>query len=354
MDDVEVIRYRYAPAALETLVNDGGIVTNLKLHRWKLLLVPGFVLMQVWWVWRLCRSERVEVIHAHWLVPQGWIAALQRLLPGRKVPFVVTSHGADLFALKGRALNRIKRFVLDRASRATVVSGAMRDTIRDIGGDAGKIVVQPMGVDMQDRFVPWPMTPRSRHELLFVGRLVEKKGLRHLLDALPLVLHEFPQAMLTVAGFGPDEEALKTHVRQLGLCDCVRFIGPVSQDELPRLYQHAALFIAPFVRARSGDEEGLGLVLVEAAACDCPVLAGRVPALKQVLGEGFADMTVDATRPELLAAGVCAVLRDPAWAQARATELRRVLENQFDWAVVAGVYGHVLMSASIEGTNTDA
>ena len=62
MDGVEVVRYRYAPERWETLVNDGGIVTNLKRARWKLLLVPGFVLGQAWVAWRLMRRERVDAV----------------------------------------------------------------------------------------------------------------------------------------------------------------------------------------------------------------------------------------------------------------------------------------------------
>lgn len=147
MDGVEVIRYRYAPAGLETLVNDGSIVTNLALHRWKLLLVPGFVLAQAWRAWWLCRERRIDVVHAHWLVPQGLIAALL----GR--PFLVTSHGADLYALRNKPLQALKRFVLRRA-QAAVVSSAMRDAVGELGADVAKVSVVPMGVDMAERFVP--------------------------------------------------------------------------------------------------------------------------------------------------------------------------------------------------------
>lgn len=143
LDGVEVIRY--APQRLETLVNDGGIVTNLRLARWKLLLVPGFVLAQTWRAWRLIRTRNIDVIHAHWLLPQGLIAALLQSLPGRKVPFVVTSHGADLFALKGRMLQWLKRFVIRRSCAATVVSEAMRQRVREIAPDAARVRVQPIG-----------------------------------------------------------------------------------------------------------------------------------------------------------------------------------------------------------------
>src|SRR5690606_2550209 len=172
MDGVDVIRYRYAPQAWETLVNDGGIVTNLRRAKWKYLLVPGFLLVQVWQAWRLVRRRRVDVIHAHWLIPQGLIAALLQWLPGRKVPFVVTSHGADLYALKGRWLDRIKTFVARRAAAVTVVSTAMHDRMAALDVPVGKVRVLSMGVDLTGRFVPDPSIPRSARNMLFVGRLV--------------------------------------------------------------------------------------------------------------------------------------------------------------------------------------
>ena len=74
MDGVRVVRYRYAPRMLQTLVNNGGIATNLKRSPWKWLLVPTFVLMQYLAGRRMMRERRIDVIHAHWLLPQGLVA----------------------------------------------------------------------------------------------------------------------------------------------------------------------------------------------------------------------------------------------------------------------------------------
>lgn len=343
LDGVEVVRYRYAPEAWETLVNDGGIVTNLRRGKWKVLLVPTFVLAQAWWAWRLLRRERINVIHAHWLLPQGMVAALLQLLPGRVAPFLVTSHGADLYALRGRAMNALKRFVLRRAAAGTVVSWSMRAVLDAIGADVSKIAVQPMGVDMHARFFPDPAVKRSTNEILFVGRLVEKKGLRYLVAAMPAILAAHPAAKLTIAGFGPDESMLRGQVAELGLQDRVAFLGAVPQAELPALYRRAAVFVAPFVQAASGDQEGLGLVLVEAIGCGCPVIAGDVPAV--------ADLPVPAVyvSAESLATAVGKVLAAPGESIAVAEASRVFCMERFSWNAVAKAYVGILERVSHGG-----
>ena len=345
MDGVEVVRYRYAPERWETLVNDGGIVTNLKRARWKLLLVPGFVLGQAWVAWRLMRRERVDVIHAHWLIPQGLIAALLPWLPGRRVSYVVTSHGADLYALKGRLLDGIKRFVARRAAAATVVSSAMRERLATLGVPAAHIHVLPMGVDLSERFTPDPSVPRSQHEILFVGRLVEKKGLRHLIAALPQVLEGVPDAFLTIVGFGPEEAALRQQVHTLGLQAKVHFLGAVAQTRLPALYRRAALFVAPFVQAESGDQEGLPVALMEAVACGCPVVAGDVAGIEDLLGRMKPYICVDARNAEMLASCICSRLIDSSTAGLHAQAVLEEASRRVDWNRIAAGYARLIAQA---------
>lgn len=345
MDGVEVRRYRYAPAALETLVNDGGIVTNLRRTPWKWLLLPGFVLGLLWSAWRAIAREQPAVAHAHWLLPQGLALAVLGLIDRRVPPFLVTSHGADLFALRSAPLQALKRFVARRAAALTVVSAAMREEMSRIGIDASRVAAQPMGVDLAQRFTPDASVQRSRDELLFVGRLVEKKGLRYLIDAMPAILRMHPSAFLTVAGFGPEEAALRQQAERLQLGDKVRFVGAVGQAALPDLYRRAAVFVAPFVQAASGDQEGLGLVLVEAIGCGCPILAGRVPALTDVLGDGFDDMAIDPRDTQAFADRIIALLAAPSATRIRASKLREGIGQRFGWDVVADQYARSLANA---------
>jgi glycosyltransferase involved in cell wall biosynthesis len=337
LDGVRVQRFRYAPLRWQTLVNDGGIVANLRRRPWKYLLVPGFLASLAWSAWRVARRERPQAVHAHWLIPQGVVAAWLAGR-GRRAGLLVTSHGADLFALRARPLRWLKAWVARRADRVTVVSEAMVGELERLGIDRGHVDVRPMGVDLRARFVPDPSVPRSTHELLFVGRLVEKKGLTHLVAALPAVLAQRPDCRLTVAGFGPEEDALRAQCRALGIADRVDFLGPVAQDALPALYRRATVFVAPFVQAASGDAEGLGLVMIEAAGCGCPVVASDLPAVRDVLED-----RVPPGDPAALAAHLLAVLaQSPETRAGRAAALRARLLERFDWQAVAAGYADLL------------
>lgn len=347
IDGVDIHRFRYAPDSLQTLVNDGGIVTNLRRSPWKWLLLPGFFLAQMLSVRREVRRVRPDVVHAHWLIPQGLLMALLSLFDKRMPPFVVTSHGADLYALRGQPWRWLKQFVAQRSSAFTVVSRSMRDELRKQGIDASNVRVEPMGVDLDHRFTPNRDVLRSDTELLFVGRLVEKKGLRYLIDAMPAVLQHLPSVRLKIAGFGPERSALEDQVKVLGLQSRVDFLGPVQQEELPSLYRQAALFVGPFIEAAGGDQEGLGLVTVEAIGCGCPVIVSDLPAVSDVVDDP--SLRVPLADPEALAAAIINELsRDQSERRQRAATRRKKIVSKFDWPARASAYANVLKSVSLQ------
>jgi glycosyltransferase involved in cell wall biosynthesis len=343
MDGVHVRRFRYAPPSLETLVSDGGIVNNLKRRPWKWLLVPGFLIASVISSLRIARTIRPDVVHAHWLIPQGVIAAVLETLLSRSPPFVVTSHGADLFALNGRIPVLAKRLVVGRAALVTAVSNSMAPILLSLGANKDRLAIASMGVDLDDRFVADPTVPRSRHEILFVGRFVEKKGLHLLIAAMPTILRAKPDAHLTVVGFGPEEARCRTLVAQLAIEGRVTFLGPVSQDLLPSLYRRAAVFVAPFVRAADGDQEGLGLVAIEAMGCGCPVVLGDVDAVAEVAQVAGDWAVVTPVVPDTLAAAVLRQMECPSPEKSLGA-----LKARFGWHGVAERYSTWLQQVAMQ------
>jgi glycosyltransferase involved in cell wall biosynthesis len=341
MDGVGIVRFRYAPRALQTLVHGGGMLANLRAAPWKWILLPAFMGGMLLATWRQLRRSELDVVHAHWLIPQGLVAVIAQVARRRKRPLLVTSHGADLFALDSRPLRMLKRVVAMKAAAVTVVSEAMRAKARSIGIDESRISIQPMGVDM-DRFSPHPSVVRSRSRLLFVGRLVEKKGVQYLLEAMPAILAEVPDATLAIAGFGPEEARLREQAKELGLGGRVEFLGAVPQSDLPALYRGAVALVVPFVEARGGDQEGLGLVMVEALGCGCPVVTTAIPAVKDVFGGEWPEFCAMPGSASSLAEEVVGLLRDPGRAHSAALGIRQGLRERFDWQHVARGYANLV------------
>jgi glycosyltransferase involved in cell wall biosynthesis len=334
LDGVTIVRYRYAPVKLETLVNDGGIVTNLRRAPWKWVLVPGFIFMQ-WFAARRYMTK-AAIVHAHWLVPQGVIA---RWL-GRR--YVITCHGADVFALRGRIASIAKRFAIGGASAIAVVSRAMVSHVQALGAVPDLTIVSPMGVDLLNTFTPDPTVERDAEHLLFVGRLVEKKGVDVLLHAFAQVLVTRPNLRLSVVGHGPLETSLRELSIRLGIDQRVNFIGPLRQSDIVRWYRKASLFVAPFRIASSGDAEGLGLVTIEALGCGCPVLASDVPASRDVLDGLPGVATTTPNDSHALATSLLQMLNNCEQLWMDALEARAILRDRFDWSSVAKRYGDLL------------
>ncbi len=214
-----------------------------------------------------------------------------------------------------------------------MVSQALQKETLKLGVYPDKVKVIPMGVDLKNTFVPDLDLKRSDHELLFVGRLVEKKGVEVLIKAMPEILASRPETSLTIAGSGPLENDLKALTARLNLSDKVSFLGMVPQNQLPRLYQRAALAVFPFVRAKSGDQEGLGLVIVEAMGCGCPVIASNIPAVHDTVIHNQTGILVQPGSPQDLAQAVITALDDKSLCRKIAPMARHKVEHEFDWEI---------------------
>ncbi|MGH8119567.1 MAG: glycosyltransferase [Gammaproteobacteria bacterium] len=341
MNGINVYRYRYCPERLEVLAYQGGILANLRRHGSAFLLVPGFFLFQGLAVWRRLRKEKYDLMHAHWLIPQGLVCVLVNLLRarGNRIPVVCTSHGGDLYALRGRPFPAIKNFVMKRLAHLCVVSRAMQATCIGYGMEPEKINVLPMGVDLRNIFRPAANTVRHAHRLLFVGRLVEKKGVTHALDAMAILKKTIPGIELLVVGDGPELPALKQKITQLGLEDQnVTLAGSIRNVELPAIYSSAAVFVMPAVVDSHGDQEGFGLVLVEAMGCGCAVVASDLPPIHDIVQHGQNGLLTKPGDARDLADKILQLLQDRELCLRLAANGRESVRGRFDWETTATQY----------------
>jgi glycosyltransferase involved in cell wall biosynthesis len=290
MDKLKVHRFHYFFVKYERLAGDGGMLPTLKANKWYYLTVPFFLLFEIIATLKLVKKLKPDIIHAHWIIPQGLAAYINFLI--NKTPYVITSHGGDIFGLQNKYLIKLKKLVLQKAKSITVVSSAIKKEVIKIDPSLEpKIEIIPMGVDSK-LFNPDKYDESIKKKygitgpfLLFVGRLAEKKGVRYLIEAMPAVLNKFPKSKLLIIGSGPLELDLKNLADKLHLSSSINFIGAIQNSDLPKFYATADIFIGPSIVADDGDREGLPVTYMEAMACGCPVIATNLHGNRDIINE---------------------------------------------------------------------
>lgn len=303
LNGLEVIRYRYASDGRENLCYGSGMFSNLRERPWNLAMLPRFFKAQAKALTdQLSILKGPVVVHAHWLFPQGWVAA--KALSKASTPLLVTAHGSDVMKLKGPFWDRMHKTTLSRVQAVTSVGPDVTDRLRnELAVEEDRLFLLPLGVDTQF-FVP-SLFKRDGDHLLFVGRLVPEKGLTILLKALSVIVKKRPLVRLTVAGDGVERDGLKSLAETLGVSANVNFVGWCNKDALLNLYQTATLCVSPSVR------EGFGLVLAEALACGCPVIGSDLPAFRYLDGGSGAVALSGAKQPRDWAEQILSLLANP-------------------------------------------
>jgi len=337
LDGVLIYRFRYFFTIAETLAYNGGIITKLKTNKLKWLLVPFFLASQFFHLLLLARKYRVCLLHSHWIIPQGILAILARNMFLRSIRVLCTSHGADLYALRGGILQSLKCWVIRQSDHVTVVSHAMKLKVQEMGCDPRFISVQPMGVDLKQCFVP-DYTVEKTTDLIYVGRLVEKKGVATLIEALRQLQPDFTELKLTIVGDGPEKDALQDLAGRLDVERQVEFAGAVENSRVPAWYRSARIAVIPSLVAADGDQEGLGLVAVEALGCGCATIVSDLPALGDVVRDGENGLAFRAGDARDLAIKIRRILGDQALYEQLVHNSSRSVTRQFDWEQVGKSY----------------
>jgi glycosyltransferase involved in cell wall biosynthesis len=341
---ITVHRFQYFTSRLQKLAYGSGIVPNLRRSPWLWLQVPFFVVAMTYSALRVIRRERINLVHAHWIVPQGIVGLIAKFF--LKIPLVTTAHGADAFALRGFFARFLKRLAVGWCDTSTTNTHATLAAIVP-GEFTAKSRVIPMGVDV-DLFAGGDPTSLRRELakneflLLFVGRLVEKKGCSDLLHALSLLDPLLRcRTTLWIVGDGDERLALEHNARQLGIEKKVRFWGTISNRRLPDFYAAANLFVAPSIEAASGDTEGQGVVILEAFAARACVLTTRVGGIDMVVRDNVTGLVLAPNEPENIALAIEKLLNEPRLRAQLVENAFKEVKERYDWKRIAAEFESV-------------
>jgi len=184
--------------------------------------------------------------------------------------------------------------------------------------------------------------------VLFVGRLVERKGVSHLVDAVNLLLPG-ADVRLVIVGDGPERARIEARVRERGLDGRVAVRGQVSDAELQAAYAGADAFVLPAVVDRRGDTEGLGVVLLEAMNHRVPVIASAIGGITDIVEDGVSGLLVPPGDAPALAAALGSLARAPDLAAGLGEAGYRRLRERFDWDAITRRWLEVYAAAVRQG-----
>jgi glycosyltransferase involved in cell wall biosynthesis len=262
-----------------------------------------------------------DLVHAHFASGGRTALPLARAL---RVPLVVTLHGNDVTA-RGQRPGLYRRLGKE-ALYFICVSEFIRDRALEAGFPPQKLLVHYIGID-RGLFSP-SIPPVASQGVLFVGRLVEKKGCEYLLRAMQIVQRAHPQCQLTVIGDGPLRLPLEALAKDLKI-RC-QFLGVQRATAVREALQKARIFCVPSVTAANGDSEGLGMVFAEAQAMGVPVVSTAHGGIPEVVVDHATGLLTPERNQQALAEALAVLLVDDGLWQKFHHDAPRHIEQRFD------------------------
>jgi glycosyltransferase involved in cell wall biosynthesis len=328
---IPVHRFRYFPSRWEDLTHDEATQDRMR-RSWRHKLMPPFyVLGGMVAMWRLCRRRQYDIVHVHWPMPHALFGAVARATCGARL--VTLWYGAELRWVQGslRWMRWLVRWALRTSDQVVAISSYTAREVNRVADVPVKVIPYTVGLADAEQVTSQPRIHRDgAFKILFVGRLVERKGVAGLVDAVGRLAASV-RARLEIVGDGPERPRLEAQVREAALGDRVALRGRVSAAELRRAYAEADVLVLPSVLDSRNDTEGLGVVLLEAMSYGVPVVGSRVGGIPDIIVDGATGLLVPPGDPAALAAALRHLAADPDLRAQLGSAGRAHVREHFTW-----------------------
>lgn len=270
------------------------------------------------------KDQNPNLVHAHFF--NDGLDAL-KLAARLGIPLVTTVHGHDITKHENATVqNPVNQHFFGQVDRIIAVSKFIANEALAKGCPERKLIQHYIGIDL-DKFTQ-PKIESDEPSLLFVGRLVEKKGCTYLLQAMEQLKPKYPDLRLTIIGEGELRTSLQQEVKVRDLN--VNFVGTASAIEIREQLARCWLFVAPSITATDGDTEGLGMVFLEAQALQTPVVSFRSGGLVEAVEDGVTALLSEERDVTGLADAIASLIEDSSLRRDMGAAGRRRVEHHFD------------------------
>lgn len=337
---IDARRFAYfKPESMQKLCYDGGIIPNMKASLLAKMQMPLLIISEFISASRIIKKEKIGLIHAHWMLPQGLVGAF--LKKRFRVPLLVTIHGSDLFPLKNLIFKNLQKFVVKNADFITINTEATKNELLGRFPEASrKVKVVPMGIN-PDFFkklkIKKPAKYLKNKLLLFIGRLSDQKGLQYFIDALPEVIRKEPTAKLLIIGEGPFKAGLEKKISENRIKDNVEFLGSLPASEVSKYHNYADVFVLPSLANKTGTE-ALGLALMEAMASECAVVGTNVGGIPSLIKNGYNGLLVKQKNSKELAEAIINLLKNRKRAKMMGQNASNFIRKNYSWEKIGNQF----------------
>lgn len=282
---------------------------------------------------RVCKEEKPDILHANnrFFFTTLCAVALKGLL---KRPLVMTAHLGPMALEKGwldfviKVYERtISKWIFRRSDCIIAVSRAVKQHIVNLGVEPSKVKVIPNGVSLKDYIPMQKSSHRSEQcmskRIVTVGRLIQNKGIHHLIDAAPEVLQRFPSTEFIIVGEGPMRTELESRAKEKCVSHAFRFHGFVPK--VSDILNTNDIFVRPSLT------EGMPLAVLEAMACGLPVVATRVAGTPEIVIDHETGILVNVGDVENLAEALMELLGNTELAKKYGVRARELVEKRHSW-----------------------
>ena len=272
------------------------------------------------------RLAGVNHLHAHFLTIAAHTAHIVHLLTG--VPYTVTAHAKDIY--RHTVDWNLARQIAHHAAAVITVCDANLDHLgARLGPDA---TVHRIYNGLGPQQPPVGLADRTRHLVVGVGRLVEKKGFDLLLHAVARLARDVEDLRCVLVGDGDQRRSLEMLAKGLGIEDRVCFVGSLPQPRVAEWLRRAHVMAAPCRVGDDGNQDALPTVLLEALGAGLPAIATPIAGIPEIIESGVEGLVIPAGDVDALSVGMAALMNDDArWATMSAAGPRK-LARRFDRA----------------------
>ena len=293
----------------------------------------------IWHSWHIIKDEKPDLILCSDSIPVGIVIGL--LYKINKIPYIVFSYAKDvLFLQQMPFMKTLLGITFTNSAKVIVISEFTRKLIMDLKtkkSNTSKInpcvdsnFFKPMNVsNLKEQY-----GLSDKKIILTVARLDEMKGNDMVLRSMPEVLKKTPNLMYLIAGNGQNKNQLEKLTSELNLDDHVRFVGYISDEELPIYYNLCDVFIMPSRNVKR-DPEGFGIVYVEASACEKPVIGSRMGGIPDAVIDGVTGILVDPLNTKDISNAIIELLSNEKKAEEMGKAGRARAVEQLNWDTAA-------------------